>query len=57
MGILSDNTRVARAHRGGGTTVGWHSRAQSTTFGGDGAGTVVADGRGVPCSLEEEGNE
>jgi hypothetical protein len=57
MGILSDNTRVARAHRGGGTTVGWHSRAQSTAFGGDGAGTVVADGRGVPCSLEEEGNE
>jgi hypothetical protein len=39
------------AHQGGGTTVGWRSRARSTTFGGDGAGTVVADGRGVLLQL------
>jgi hypothetical protein len=38
-------------HRGGGTMVGWWSRARSTAFGGNGAGTVVADGRGVLLQL------
>jgi hypothetical protein len=45
------------AHRGGGMMVGWRSRARSTTFGGDGAGTVVIDGPGVLLQLGEEGNE
>jgi hypothetical protein len=31
--------------------VGWRSRARSTAFGGDGAGTVIADGRGMVLQL------
>jgi hypothetical protein len=31
--------------------VGWWSRAQSIAFGGNGAGTVVADSQGVLLQL------
>jgi hypothetical protein len=55
MGDPLGKMRVARAHWGGGTTVGWWNLARSISFGGDGGAMVVGDAQRRFCSTGEEG--